>query len=634
MTIELTLPDGKKNKYDSEITGYDIALSISEGLANSAIAVEVNNKLLDLKRPITESGTFKIITKKDAKGLEIMRHSTAHILAEAVISLFPYAKPTIGPVVEEGFYYDFGHEPFTQEDLKKIEDKMKEIIKENKGFERIEVTKKEALEMFNDNQYKQEMIKDIADDGQVITVYKQGKFADLCRGPHIPNAGKIKAVKLMKLAGAYWRADAKNDQLQRIYGISFFDKKELNAHLYLLEEAEKRDHKKLGKQFDLFSLHEEGQGFPFFHPKGMVIFNELLTYWRETHTDAEYTEIKTPMMLNKKLWEISGHWENYKENMYVLNIDEQEFAIKPMNCPGGMIYYKNTLHSYRELPMRVGEIGLVHRHELSGALSGLFRVRCFHQDDAHIFMTQDQIKDEIIGVIKLVDKMYSTFGLTFSLELSTKPEKAIGNDDLWDKATEGLKGALETAGYDFKINEGDGAFYGPKIDIHIKDALGRSWQCGTIQLDMALPERFNLTYEGEDGKKHQPVMIHRVIYGSIERFFGILIEHFAGKFPLWLSPVQVRVLPIADRHLDYAKEVRQQLKDAGLRAEVDSKTESIPKKVREAQLDYINYILVVGDKEAENKTVNVRTRDNVVHGEKKVDDLILELLDEAETRKL
>ncbi|MBU0461560.1 MAG: threonine--tRNA ligase, partial [Nanoarchaeota archaeon] len=468
---------------------------------------------------------------------------------------------------------------------------------------------------------------------QTISVYRQGNFADLCRGPHLPNTGRIKAFKIMKLAGAYWRGDAKNKQLQRVYGISFFDKKELKQYVEQREEAEKRDHRKLGKQLNLFSVHDEGPGFPFFHPKGMVIWNELMKFWREQHRIAGYVEVKTPIMLNRALWEKSGHWMNYRENMYTTKIDEQDFAIKPMNCPGGMLLYKTNMHSYRELPIRMAEVGLVHRHELSGVLAGLFRVRCFHQDDAHIFMRPDQIKEEILGVLKLSDKFYKTFSLDYHLELSTRPAKSIGTDEQWELATNGLKSALDATGIKYKINEGDGAFYGPKIDLHIKDAIGRTWQCGTIQLDMSLPERFELTYEGEDGQKHRPIMIHRVIYGSMERFLGVLIEHYAGKFPLWLSPVQARILPIADRHHDYAEQVYKRLFDVGIRAELDVRAESTPKKVRDAQVEYVNYILVVGDKEMQNNMVNVRTRDNVVHGEKKIDAFMKELLDEIKQRK-
>jgi threonyl-tRNA synthetase len=629
--IKLEFPDKSIKEYEEGITGLDLAKEISEGLGRAALAIKINNKLTEVTTPITTSGTFQIITFKDPEGVEVFRHSTAHLLAHAIVELFPFAKLTIGPVVEEGFYYDIDHKPFTPEDLKKIEAKMKELASEKIPIIREEISKEKALEICKDNEFKIEMINELEEG--TITIYKQGNFIDLCRGPHVPHTGYIKSFKLTKLAGAYWRGDAKNKQLQRIYGISFPDKKELRTYLHRIEEAKKRDHRILGKRLGLFSFHEEGPGLPFFKNNGMAIWHELITYWKDIHNKWDYEEIKTPIMLSKELWEKSGHWTNYKDNMYTTKIDDQEFAIKPMNCPGGMLEYKETIHSYRELPLRCGEIGLVHRHELSGALSGLFRVRCFHQDDAHIFMTEDQIKDEILGVLKVAEEMYAKFGLDFHLELSTKPEKAIGTKEAWEISTNGLKAALEECGKDYVINEGDGAFYGPKIDLHIKDAIGRTWQCGTIQLDMNLPERFDLTYEGADGNKHRPVMIHRVIYGSMERFFGILVEHYAGKFPTWLSPIQARILPIADRHVDYAKKIALEMKASGIRAKVDDRAESTNKKVREAQLDFIPYILVVGDKEQENNSVNIRTRDNVVHGEKPVTEFIKTTIEEIKERK-
>jgi threonyl-tRNA synthetase len=629
--VLLKFPDGSTKEYKPGITGLDIAKEISRGLAENAVAIKVNGKAIDLSTPIAEDATIQILTPKDKEGMDVFRHSTAHLMAHAIQELFPYAKLTIGPVVDEGFYYDIDHEPFKPDDLGKIEQKMHEIMKRKEPIQRQEIAKKAAIELFKDNQYKTEMIEEL-DEG-TITIYRQGGFVDLCRGPHVPNTGHIKAFKLTKIAGAYWRGDSKNKQLQRIYGISFPSKDELKEYLTLKEEAEKRDHRKLGKELELFSFHDEGPGMPFMHPKGMVMWNELLAFWREVHTKAGYVEIKTPIMLNRLLWEKSGHWMNYRENMYTTKIDEMDYAIKPMNCPGGMLLYGERIHSYRELPLRVGEVGLVHRHELSGVLSGMFRVRCFHQDDAHIYMTPEQITREVLGVINLADKMYKTFGLSYHLELSTRPAKSIGSDEAWNAAEKGLKKALEESGMTYKVNPGDGAFYGPKIDIHLKDAIGRTWQCGTVQLDMNLPERFDLTYEGEDGKKHRPVMIHRVIYGSMERFFGILVEHYAGKFPLWLNPVQAKILTVADRHNEYAEYLKNKMLDAGIRIDTDLRAESIPKKVREAQLQKINYILVVGDKEQENHTVNVRTRDNVVHGEKNPDDFIKELLDEIKEKR-
>lgn len=629
--IKIKLPDGTEKEYDMGISPAEIAESIGPGLARAAIAAKAGDKLIDLSTQLTDDTELAIITFKDKEGIEIFRHSTAHVMAAAVLKLFPEALPTIGPAVEDGFYYDFDHKPFTPEDLEKIEAEMKEIVNSDAQFERIGLTKKEALEMFKSNKFKVEMIEELHDDD--ISAYKLGDFVDFCRGPHVPSAKYIKSFKLTKVAGAYWKGDAKRDQLQRIYGTSFPDKKELKKYLHMIEEAGKRDHRKIGKLLDLFSFHEEGPGFPFFHNKGMIIWNTLIDYWREIHKKYNYEEIKTPTMLNKALWETSGHWANYRENMYLSKIDDEDYAIKPMNCPGGMLVYKTHIHSYKELPMRVGEIGHVHRHELSGTLGGLFRVRAFHQDDAHIFMTNEQIKEEILGVLKMSDEMYSTFGLTYHLELSTRPEKSIGTDEQWETATNGLKDALDSTKREYVINEGDGAFYGPKIDIHIKDALGRTWQCGTIQLDMALPEKFDLTYEGKDGKKHRPVMIHRVIYGSLERFFGILVEHYAGKFPLWLSPVQVKILTVADRFNDYAEKVKQQLEEKGLRVELDHRQESVSKKVRDAQIEQVNYICVVGEKEEKDSTVTVRTRANEVTGAEKVDDFAARLVKEVEAKK-
>lgn len=608
--INITLPDGSKKSFDDAPTGFDIAKSISEGLARNSVAVEIDGKIVDLTERIIHDSRLRIITTKDREALEILRHSAAHVMAQAILHLYKDARLTIGPVVEDGFYYDIDMEPISKDDFSKIEEEIKRIIKAKIPFKRKMVSKSEALQFYENEPYKLEMISELEDG--TISLYEQGDFTDLCRGPHLPHTGFIKAIKLMKVSGAYWRADQTKAQLQRIYGTAFFDKKQLKAYLNFLEEARKRNHRKIGAALDLFSFHEEAPGMAFFHPKGMNIWNALLDYWREEHRKAGYVETKTPIMLNRSLWEKSGHWDNYRENMYTSVIDEVEYAIKPMNCPGGMLLYGMRPHSYKDLPFRAAEIGFVHRHELSGVLNGLFRVRAFHQDDAHIFMTEEQIEDEILEVLRLVERIYSTFGLGFHLELSTKPEKSIGTDEQWELTTEGLKSALNSYGMDYKINEGDGAFYGPKIDIHIKDALGRTWQCGTVQLDMSLPERFDLSYIGKDNEKHRPIMIHRVIYGSIERFFGILVEHFAGKFPLWLSPAQVAVLPINDELVSYANSIKTEFEGHGLRTEIDSRTESLNKKIRDAQLNKIPLILTIGGKEKEAGTLSVRTLDGNV----------------------
>jgi threonyl-tRNA synthetase len=608
--VTITLPDGNLKEFDRIPTGMDVALSISEGLARNCVAMEVDGYLKDLYLDIPADASVRLITSKDPEAVDILRHSAAHVMAQAVLRLYGDAKLTIGPVVEDGFYYDIDMKTVSEEDFPKIEAEMKQIIKAKLPIRRREVSKAEALEMYRGEPYKLEMITDLEDG--TISVYEQGEFRDLCRGPHLPHTGFVKAIKLMKVSGAYWRADASRAQLQRIYGTAFFDKKELAAHLHLIEEAKKRNHRKLGQALDLFSFHDEAPGMPFFHPRGMAVWNALLEYWRDEHRRAGYVETKTPILLNRKLWEQSGHWDNYRENMYMSRIDEVDYAIKPMNCPGGMLLYGRKAHSYKDLPIRAAEIGLVHRHELSGVLSGLFRVRAFHQDDAHIFMIPEQIEEEILGVLKLVDRVYSTFGLGFHLELSTRPEKSIGSDEAWQRATEGLKSALERYGKEYKINPGDGAFYGPKIDVHIKDALGRTWQCGTVQLDMMLPERFDLHYVGSDNEKHRPIMIHRVIYGSIERFFGILVEHFAGQFPLWMAPVQAVLLPINDELTAYARKVRDELESAGLRVEVDERTESLNKKIREAQLEKVPLIVTIGQKEKDAGTLSVRTLDGAV----------------------
>lgn len=608
--VDITFPDGQVKHFEGNPTGLDVAKSISEGLARNCVAMELNSSLVDLNTKITQDAKIRLLTINDPESLEILRHSAAHVMAHAIQNLYGDVKLTIGPVVADGFYYDIDMGPVSEDDFERIEAEINRIIKAKLPFKRKVVSKKDALEYYRDEPYKLEMINDLEDG--TISFYSQGDFTDLCRGPHVPHTGFIKAIKLMKVSGAYWRADPKNPQLQRIYGTAFFDKKELNKYLTFLEEAKKRNHRKIGTALDLFSFHDEAPGMAFFHAKGMAVWNALLDYWREEHRKAGYVETKTPILLHRKLWEKSGHWENYRENMYTAVIDEEEYAIKPMNCPGGMLLFGSTHHSYKDLPMRVAEIGLVHRHELSGVLSGLFRVRAFHQDDAHIFMMPDQIQEEILGVLKLVERMYSTLGLEFHLELSTRPEKSIGTDEQWETAIEGLQSALEVYGRDYKINEGDGAFYGPKIDIHIKDALGRTWQCGTIQLDMNMPERFDLSYVGKDNEKHRPVMIHRVILGSIERFFGILVEHFAGKFPLWLAPVQVIVLPINDDLVPYAGEIKDAMEKAGLRSELDSRTESLNKKIREAQLKQIPLILTIGVKEKESGNLSVRTLDGKV----------------------
>ena len=550
--------------------------------------------------------------QEQEKSLEIIRHSMAHILASAILELYPQTKFGIGPTIPNGFYYDFDFtEKITPEDLPKIEAKMREILKNNFSFTKSSTSFDKAREIFKEQPYKLDLIAGLEKAGETeATIYTSGNFTDLCRGPHIASSQDLNTVafKLEKLAGAYWHGDEKNKMLTRIYALAFETQAELDDYLHLLEEAEKRDHRKLGKELGLFSFHDEGPGFPFFKPKGMVIWNQLLDYWRRAHAIAGYQEIKTPIMLSRKLWETSGHWENYRENMYETKIDDLEYAIKPMNCPGSLLMFTEEVHSYRELPLRWGEIGLVHRHELSGVLSGLFRVRTFHQDDAHIFMRPDQIKDEILGVLNLVDKMYSTFGLTYHLELSTKPTKAIGSDEAWESATNGLKDALDSIGKEYKINEGDGAFYGPKIDIHIKDALGRTWQCGTIQLDMNLPERFNLNYIDHDGSEQRPVMIHRVIYGSVERFFGILIEHYAGNFPVWLAPVQIKILSVGEKHQTYCQDLVKELTTNGLRAELDISSETVGKKIRNATMEKVPYILVIGDKELEGGEFSLKVR--------------------------
>lgn len=630
--INITFPDKNKKSFDGPQSGFDIAKTISENFVRNCVVMELDGKLVDLSTIIDVDSNVRFITPNDDQALEILRHSAAHVMAEAVTRIYKNAKLTIGPVVKDGFYYDIDMGPISEDDFPKIEAEMNKIIKAKTAFKRKVVSKSEALEFYKDEKYKLEMIADLEDGN--ISLYEQGDFTDMCRGPHLPHTGFIKAFKLMRVSGAYWRADQKREQLQRIYGTAFFDKKELKKYLYFIEEAKKRDHKKIGAELDLFSFHEEALGMPFFHANGMEIWNRLFDYWREEHRAEEYVETKTPIMMKRDLWERSGHWENYRENMYSTEVDDVEYAIRPMNCPGGMLLYKEKKHSYRDFPIRSAEIGLVHRHEMSGVLSGLFRARSFHQDDAHIFMTDDQIQDEILGVLKLTERMYKTFGLEFHLELSTRPEKSIGTDELWEVATNGLKAALDEYGKEYVINEGDGAFYGPKIDIHITDALNRTWQCGTIQLDMALPERFDLTYVGSDNERHRPVMIHRVVFGSVERFLGILIEHFSGKFPLWISPVQAIILPISDEFVPYASDVKDEFKKVGIRIELDARAERLNKKVREAQLRKIPMIFIVGSKESEACTLSVRT----LNGDTKYgiprDQLLSNVLENVKNRDL
>jgi threonyl-tRNA synthetase len=609
-SIKITLKDGTVKEFSQGVTLGQVAEGISRGLAKVALAGKVNGKVVDLSTPLNEDVAVEIITFDSEDGPDVFRHSTSHILAQAVQKLFPGTKLGIGPAIANGFYYDFDSEhTFTPDDLDKITKEMENIVKADYLYTRSEISREDAIKFFHERGelYKVELVQDLPEDA-VISMYRQGDFVDLCAGPHVHSTGKVKALKLFNVAGAYWRGSEKNKMLQRIYGTSFAKQAELDEYLFKLEEAKRRDHRKIGAELDLFSFHDEGPGFPFFHPKGMILRNELENFWREEHKKALYQEIKTPIILNRVLWEQSGHWDHYRDNMYFTNIDENDYAVKPMNCPGGILVYKTKLHSYRDLPMRLGELGLVHRHELSGALHGLLRVRNFTQDDAHIYMLPSQIKDELIGVITLVDKFYKIFGFEYHIELSTRPENSMGSDEDWNQATNALQEALEAKGVEYKVNPGDGAFYGPKIDFHLRDCLGRTWQCGTIQLDFQMPEKFDLTYVGEDGQKHRPVMIHRTIYGSIERFIAILIEHYAGAFPLWLCPVQVRVLPISDRHEEYAREIAAKFTASDMRCEVDERREKISYKIREAQMVKVPYILIVGDKEMENGTVAVRHR--------------------------
>ena len=632
--INVTLKDGVVKEFDKPVSVLEIAESISAGLARNACAGIVDGQTQDLRFVVDKDAKVEICTFDDEEGKRAFRHTASHIMAQAVKRLFPETKLAIGPAIADGFYYDFDREvPFTEDDLKHIEEEMKKIVKEDLKLEKFELPRAEAIKFMEEKgePYKVELINDLPEDA-VISFYKQGDYVDLCAGPHLISTKPVKAFKLMSVAGAYWRGNEKNKMLSRIYGTAYTKASDLDAYLTMLEEAKKRDHRKLGKELKLFALLEEGPGFPFFLPKGMIVKNTLIDYWREIHKKAGYVEVSTPIILNRQLWERSGHWDHYKENMYTTVIDDEDYAIKPMNCPGGMLVYKQDLHSYRDLPLRVGELGIVHRHEKSGQLHGLMRVRCFTQDDAHIFMTQDQIKDEISKVIGLIDSVYKLFGFKYHVELSTRPEDSMGSDEAWEAATNGLIGALEANNMPYVVNEGDGAFYGPKIDFHLQDSIGRTWQCGTIQLDMNLPERFDLTYTDKDGTKKRPVMIHRVCFGSIERFIGILIEHYAGALPTWLSPVQVKVLPISDKFADYADSVAAKLDEAGVRVETDHRAEKIGFKIREARNERVPYMLVVGEKDVEANAVSVRSRENGEEDQQNIDEFIARITKEIKER--
>ena len=633
--MKITLKDGSVKEYAQAMSVIDIAKDLSEGLARVACAGEVNGEVVDLRTVLEQDCELNILTAKDEKGLAALRHTASHVMAQAVKRLYPNTKLAIGPSIADGFYYDMEFDtPLTSDDFGKIEAEMKKIIKEDLKIERFTKSREDAIAFMKEKgePYKVELIEDLP-EGEEISFYSQGEFVDLCAGPHLMSTkGVGKAFKIMSLAGAYWRGDEHNKMLTRLYATAFGKKEELEAYITMMEEAKKRDHRKLGKELGLFMMHEAGPGFPFFLPKGMVLKNTLLDYWRQIHKKAGYVEVSTPVILNRSLWETSGHWDHYKNNMYTTVIDGEDYAIKPMNCPGGVLVYASEPRSYRDLPLRVGELGLVHRHEKSGQLHGLMRVRCFTQDDAHIFMTPDQIKDEIKGVVALINEVYSLFGFEYHVELSTRPEDSMGSDEDWEMATEGLRSALDEIGLPYVVNEGDGAFYGPKIDFHLVDCIGRTWQCGTIQLDFQLPQRFELEYIGADGEKHRPIMIHRVVFGSIERFIGILIEHFAGAFPTWLAPVQVKVLPISGKYMDYAKSVQKKLDEAGIRVELDTRSEKIGYKIREAQQAKIPYMLVVGQKEEEDGTVAVRSRAAGDEGTKSLDAFISDIQKEIETK--
>lgn len=633
--ITIRLKDGKEKEFESAVSLADAAKAISNSLGKNALVAKVNGELTDLRDPIVDGAEVEFFTKEDPEGLFTLRHTASHVMAQAIQHLFPGVKFAIGPAIDDGFYYDLDSDHvFSQEDFAAIEKEMSKIAKENIPLVKKVLPRDEALQYFKDKgqDYKVMLIEDLPEE-ETISLYEQGDFTDLCAGPHLKSTGKVKTFKLMTVAGAYWRGDSKNKMLQRIYATAFFSKEDLDHYLFVRAEAEKRDHRKLGKQLDLFSFHEEGPGFPFFHPKGMILRNKLMDYERELFKEFGYVEIMTPVILSKKLWLQSGHWDHYKENMYFTQIDDEDYAIKPMNCPGGILFFKTQQRSYRDLPMRVGEFGLVHRHELKGALHGLFRVRCFTQDDAHIFMTQEQMKDEVIKCMAMYQKMYGVFGLEYHVELSTRPENSMGSDELWEISTNALREAIETAGVPYQINEGDGAFYGPKLDFHVQDSLGRTWQCGTIQMDMQLPERFDVNYIGEDGEKHRAVMLHRAGYGSLERFIGILIEHYAGAFPTWIAPVQAKIIPVTDKNLEYAKSVAAAMSESDIRVEVEEANETLGYKIRKAQMEKVPYMIIVGDQEMKGHTISVRSRKSGDLGSQSLPMFVANLIREIKERE-
>ena len=633
--ITIRLKDGKEKEFESAVSLADAAKAISNSLGKNALVAKVNGELTDLRDPIVDGAEVEFFTKEDPEGLFTLRHTASHVMAQAIQHLFPGVKFAIGPAIDDGFYYDLDSDHvFSQEDFAAIEKEMSKIAKENIPLVKKVLPRDEALQYFKDKgqDYKVMLIEDLPEE-ETISLYEQGDFTDLCAGPHMKSTGKVKTFKLMTVAGAYWRGDSKNKMLQRIYATAFFSKEDLDHYLFVRAEAEKRDHRKLGKQLDLFSFHEEGPGFPFFHPKGMILRNKLMDYERELFKEFGYVEIMTPVILSKKLWLQSGHWDHYKENMYFTQIDDEDYAIKPMNCPGGILFFKTQQRSYRDLPMRVGEFGLVHRHELKGALHGLFRVRCFTQDDAHIFMTQEQMKDEVIKCMAMYQKMYGVFGLEYHVELSTRPENSMGSDELWEISTNALREAIETAGVPYQINEGDGAFYGPKLDFHVQDSLGRTWQCGTIQMDMQLPERFDVNYIGEDGEKHRAVMLHRAGYGSLERFIGILIEHYAGAFPTWIAPIQAKIIPVTDKNLEYAKSVAAAMSESDIRVEVEEANETLGYKIRKAQMEKVPYMIIVGDQEMKGHTISVRSRKNGDQGSQSLPMFVANLIREIKERE-
>lgn len=633
--ITIRLKDGKEKEFESAVSLADAAKAISNSLGKNALVAKVNGELTDLRDPIVDGAEVEFFTKEDPEGLFTLRHTASHVMAQAIQHLFPGVKFAIGPAIDDGFYYDLDSDHvFSQEDFAAIEKEMSKIAKENIPLVKKVLPRDEALQYFKDKgqDYKVMLIEDLPEE-ETISLYEQVDFTDLCAGPHLKSTGKVKTFKLMTVAGAYWRGDSKNKMLQRIYATAFFSKEDLDHYLFVRAEAEKRDHRKLGKQLDLFSFHEEGPGFPFFHPKGMILRNKLMDYERELFKEFGYVEIMTPVILSKKLWLQSGHWDHYKENMYFTQIDDEDYAIKPMNCPGGILFFKTQQRSYRDLPMRVGEFGLVHRHELKGALHGLFRVRCFTQDDAHIFMTQEQMKDEVIKCMAMYQKMYGVFGLEYHVELSTRPENSMGSDELWEISTNALREAIETAGVPYQINEGDGAFYGPKLDFHVQDSLGRTWQCGTIQMDMQLPERFDVNYIGEDGEKHRAVMLHRAGYGSLERFIGILIEHYAGAFPTWIAPVQAKIIPVTDKNLEYAKSVAAAMSESDIRVEVEEANETLGYKIRKAQMEKVPYMIIVGDQEMKGHTISVRSRKNGDLGSQSLPMFVANLIREIKERE-